>query len=960
MPDDLELVDLADSLIDEQQPQVFERPWMKNKKFVLVTEDNINQVVDECIASGRYALDLETTGLDNRVFPHPNSPGMTRDRIAGVCLSPDGVTGYYAPIRHLKRDPNGTLTPRSCNIPMTVFRPAFQRLMQATMEGKTVANFHGGKFDQEFLEYNGDEPFGCWDNPKHWDDTLLLAYLADPRARRRGLKFLAKEKLGIDMIELPELYPPDHKGGMDFSLLDPTRQETLWYGGGDGICTWLLYPELAPAVLNPDTDGNAMKNLYLVEKGAATATRWMERCRLHIDRDKVFELITLGQIEWHASVMDIYREAADLLGRNVMPGFFRVIQEDFVPGDPTNLLPQQIVRAKSVSKQRFPDPESPVKAKGKEFPPIYDISSAQQLGKMFQEMGVPGLTLTEKSKQVKTDKATLEKVMESAGDTFPFLKRIKKFRETARALTNYLYPMYQNAEPTDDTIRINFKQDGTDTGRYSTPIDKKRKMMGYPNMNLHGIPSTYDPERPECMSRLRECISARPTPPGKPKKVIVAADYSGEELRLITNLSGEPKWRNEFFHCANCDRVFDKGDGKTTPEAPPPRCPNCGSDKIGDLHTLTGISLFGADAPSRKDWKKVRGMAKGTNFALSYGGGGNAVCRSTGVDKQEGGRIKRQFDDTYPTLRAWWKHQHRFAAEHGFVRTGLFRKYPVPDIYSRDRGFRSKAERNAVNGPVQGTGADMIKLAMWLVHKEVKRRGWLDKVLLIACMHDELVFELDLDIAAEAIAFIVPLMCRNPFLIGKKWPVPFTSDVEIGFHWMVPWDLNTMRAERKWDEIRFIGDTKYKKAKDLPAGYDWDELPTWPASLAPYFPEAQGKEPSPPPPKSNPPSEEGSPSEDAQTALEDASPSEDALEDVQIAPPPPSRAAGTPHVHRINGPLTLDLALRLAYVIQHCRDNGTKPLVLHDQDGNELMGWAEEPVLVSAQEFHIVAQEHRV
>jgi len=968
---DTDLLDIADMIIDNQQPQITERPWMKECEFILVTADNIDAMVDECIASGRFSYDLECTGLDNRVFLNERGFGETRDKLVGACLSPDGIKGYYAPVGHTSVELDGTRTPRKSNIPWPIFAGALRRLGDAVAAGKTVAIFHNGKFDQEYLEYPGEEPFGDWSNPKHWDDTMLMAYLADARAKRRGLKMLSKTKLDMEMIELKELYPSEHKGGMDFSLLDPSRKDTLWYGGGDGICTYRLYEYLAPAIYEPDTDGRDLKNIYLIEKGASTATRWMERCRIHLDLDKVMELITLGQQEWYDSVNDVYDEAAKILGRDAMPGFFRVIRDNFSPADSENLLPQQLRHAKTLAKQQHPDPQSPIiKGKGpkkKEYPPVYDISSAQQLGKMFEEMGVPGLTYTEKSKQVKTDKATLNKIFEVAEDDFPFLMRIKRFRETAKALTNYLFPMLLSCEPDDHTIRIGFKQDGTDTGRYATP---KGKIIipGHPQMNLHSIPSTYDPSRPECMSRLRECISGRKGKNGK-QRVIVAIDYSGEELRLITNLSGEPKWRNEFFHCANCDRNFDKGDGSKTPEAPPCRCPNCGSDKIGDLHTLTGISLFGSDAPNRKDWKKVRGQAKATNFALSYGGGGNAVCNSTGVDKNEGWRIKHQFDNTYPTLRAFWKKQHGFAEQHGFVRTAFFRKYPVPDIWESDRGFKSKAQRNSVNGPVQGAGADMIKIAKWFVHREIKARGWEEDVLLIATMHDELVFEMDRTVVAEAIEVIVPIMCSNIFILRQCWPVPFTSDVELGFHWMVPWDLNTMRAKRKYDEVRFIGDTKYYKAKDLPKGYDWNDLPTWPESLIPYFPEASGQPPTTPsetppsgtapkesqPPTPPPTGEEGSASTSPQE--EDTASPEEAKE-----PAPARSKADTPHVHRLRGPLTVDLAFRLAYVIHHCKGSGSKPLVIKAPDGSVLDKWSpsDDPVRVSAQEFHIVALEHRV
>jgi hypothetical protein len=226
----------------------------------------------------------------------------------------------------------------------------------------------------------------------------------------------------------------------------------------------------------------------------------------------------------------------------------------------------------------------------------------------------------------------------------------------------------------------------------------------------------------------------------------------------------------------------------------------CGSDKIGDLHTLTALAIYGEDSVKRPDWKQLRQYAKGTNFALCYGGGGNAVDAATGCGKQEGWRIKDQFDKTYKGLKIWWDVQHRFARKYGYVLTAFGRRYPLPDINHEMGGFRAKAERNATNGPIQGSSADITKLAMGLVYKECKQRGWLDKAHMLITMHDELVFEIDRDILAEAIDTFVSIMNRNQALLRLKWPVPLTSDVEMGPDWTVPWDLKKCRKTGKWPE----------------------------------------------------------------------------------------------------------------------------------------------------------------
>ena len=960
-------LDFVDQLLAETDAgsQIEHRAWMDEKTFTLGTEANIGEMIDACIESGRYSIDLETSGLDNRVFD-----GSTVDKIAGICLSPDGERGYYIPVGHVTVDMDGNRSPSPNNVPWRIAHAELQRLVVATEEGKTVAIFHNGKFDQEFLQFNGDAPLGVWDRPKIWDDTLILAYLGNSRKRDKRLKSLSKELLGIDQVELKELFPEDWTGDLDFTTLDPTSKGVLWYTGGDGICTWLLYPILAPAVIDPDTDGQTQRTIYSVEKGCTASTRWMERNRIHISKEKVRELIRLGQQEWFDSIMEVYAEAQTVLGRDVMPGKYKALRENFDPDDPHNLLPAQLVRAEALAKVEFLDPATLITGRaGKEWPPIYDVNSPQKLGTMFDEMGVPNLKRTEKSGQIKTSKDELERVIEETGASFPFMGKIKRFREVNKALSSYLYPMLLDSDPTDDSVRINFNGYKVDTGRFSTPAkDAARgRLIGWPALNLQSIPATYDPNRPACMTRLRECITPR-----KEDAYIVAIDYAGVELRIVTNLSREPKWLTEFFHCSSCNRTFPSFQGKTTPAPPPERCPTCGSDKIGDLHTLTALSIYGQDATEKDNWKALRGYAKATNFALCYGGGGTAVQRATGVDKNEGWRIKNVFDKTYSGLKGWWSWQHQFGRQHGYVRTAFGRRYPVPDITSQEGGFRSKAERNAINGPIQGTSADITKAAMAFVYKECKKRGWLDKVKMIITMHDELVFEIDGDVLEAAIHVLVPIMTRSSIIMTRNWPVPLTCDVEIGRDWTVPWDLNSMRH----GEVRFDGNKKIKK-KDWPsdAAIQYDNLANFPQQLETLFVQQTPGVPlsmATPPgmdPVANP--SEHTPQPMARVEVPDNLPTS---ENVSAEPPagaagfrPPVTDApqiemGAPYEYKLNSPLSVGMIATLAEIIVEA-SNGTeaslRELRLLDLSGKvlplkETFGVNVPRVVVTT--FHVLAK----
>jgi len=795
---------LFDFLEGASALKVDPKPWMTTGEFHLIraTNETLPKIIDDCIASGLYALDLETTGLDNRVFD-----GETVAKIVGCCLSPDGKYGYYIPLRH------------RTNIEANVSWSLFKREMLRLINSPARAIFHNGKFDQEFLQFCGGDPIGEWDDPKRWEDTLILAALRDTSIKQRNLKITAKNELGMEMIELQELFPEDkRKGGhLDFSELDPTWEPVTWYGASDAICTWNLFPKFYEAVVNPNDGVKGQGFIYFIEKLCVSATRWMERARVKTDQNKARELIRIGQREWFSVLEDVYDGASSVVGRDIRPGYYRILRGadksleklkfDTEQVSPSYMERVDIARAASIKTHMDPmgDKKGKVSTVTKrvasltvkgvtedvEFPVVYDVLSAQQLGSLLRECKVPGLKVTEKSGQVATSQDDLEEVLESAGDKFPFAKKIKRFREVSKALSTYLIPIIEDCH-SDHTLRAHFNGQATETGRFNAPSSKNPSVDGGTRLPFHGLPATYDPDRPECLARIREIIIAREG------KFIVAIDFSGVELRIVTNLSGEPKWLREFFHCSGCDFIFPMPcQDNPTPSAPPPFCPQCGSDKIGDLHTLTALSIYGEDSIKKLEWKQLRANGKSTNFALVYGGGGNAVVAATGCDKNEGWRIKEQYDKTYHVLAQWWKSQVKFVKEHKFVVTAFGRRYHLPDITHELGGFRAKAERNAVNGPVQGTSADITKISMGLIYRECKKRGWLDKAHMLLTVHDELVFEIDKDIIEEACDTFMGIMCRNDILLRLGWAVPLTSDIEIGHDWTVPWNLHKIRHKGK-------------------------------------------------------------------------------------------------------------------------------------------------------------------
>jgi DNA polymerase I-like protein with 3'-5' exonuclease and polymerase domains len=994
-----------------QIPQIEKRPWMHDVTMELVTSETLDRVIDECIESKLYALDLETTGLDNRVFE-----GATKDKIVGFCLSPDGERGYYIPVRHNKGE--------SHNIPVPVAENAMRRLVNSG----GVAIFHNAKFDQEFLQFSGGEPIGIWDDPTSFEDTLILAYLRNSREKNKGLKHLSRVELEMEMIELKDLWENELETAaqkrnkkIDFSSLDPSWEPCVWYAASDAICTYRLFKKLHPQVIPPENPKLGQPLTYQLEKLCLPATRWMERCRVWIDQKKVAELMRLGQQEFYDCLVEVYDFCNEKLGRNVEPGWFRLLRDEFVADDPEFNINKQIedarVRAHHDGLDRLDEDGHYIQVDTDlgSFPEKYDVLSRPQLGPLFQELRIPGLRKTSKSGQIKTTQDEVERLNDQHGERYPFLPKIKRMGELQKALGTYLISLHRDVGP-DGTLRVNYNQLGTDTGRFTTPSSSRPEVDGGTKYPMHGTPATYDKSRPECLLRIREAIKCR-----DPGWVMAAIDFGGVELRIATNLSGEPLWLKEYFRCSTCGQKFEEGDGENTPEAPPAYCPRCGDDKIGDLHTLTALAFFGEErVASKQEGKLLRGMAKSSNFALAYGGGPNALVRAAGIPEENAGHYHRTFNNTYTTLKVWWDTVRNFGKRYGYVVTALGRHYPIPDIQlptspksvretmlkefqegirateptnpeirevmEMNRGFQAKAERNATNGPIQGTSADITKLAMGRIYRLVKDRGWFDKVRMIITIHDELVFELHKSIVVEALELFQHTMTRNAMLMKLKWKVPLTTDCEIGYDWTVPCDVKDFRFKRVRADGLQVDESGY-----LPRKNGKLESKLWPKEFVDIFGPHYGYAPV----LDNPTEEEGkrlfgpnwSPDpldrempelSSDHTSMEDPT-SEEVVSELEVSTPNTLPSGETmkatfkekgPQSTRVSPPLEkgdtfvftvpdigIGVADKLAKVIVRCHGHGTHPLKVLGPDGKDLL-WEDAKIFVNPIQFEAFAEAY--
>jgi len=275
---------------------------------------------------------------------------------------------------------------------------------------------------------------------------------------------------------------------------------------------------------------------------------------------------------------------------------------------------------------------------------------------------------------------------------------------------------------------------------------------------------------------------------------------------------------------------------------------------------------------------------------------------------------------------------------------------------------------------VHNSGADIIKIAMGGIYKECKKRGWLDQVRMIATMHDELVFEVHGSLLEEAIAVITPIMTSNAMIVGRNWPIPLTTDCEIGSDWTVNWALNEML----FNEIRFDGNKKVKEPKkpqresfpDDDAAYQkalaaypakkaaWAAMPhSWPEELRLLFKNPGSVEggstenpssssplaptPAPLPPSAEVPFREVRGSESSSSTL---------------LPPPQALKAGETYDFVLNAPMTPGNCVALAEVIASCQAGGTKKLRLLLPDGTILTGWSDTEFHINPDQFYWAAR----
>ncbi len=347
----------------------------------------------------------------------------------------------------------------------------------------------------------------------------------------------------------------------------------------------------------------------------------------------------------------------------------------------------------------------------------FNLGSPNQLQKiLFDKLELPVLRKTPKGAP-----STAEDVLSELADRHPLPRLILDWREMAKLRSTYADKLPEQVNPETGRVHTSYQQAVAATGRLSSS-----------DPNLQNIPI-----RTETGRRIREAFIA---PAGR---VLLAADYSQIELRIMAHLSEDPV----------LIRAFRDGE---------------------DIHRATAAEVF--DTPLDEVSGEQRRAAKAINFGLMYGMSAFGLARQLGIERGEAAAYIDRFFERFAGVRAFMDGTRESAREQGYVETLFGRRLYLPEIRDRNAQRRQYAERTAINAPLQGTAADLIKKAMIDIH------GWLEAesadVLMIMQVHDELVFEVP-EAGAEALAErIAERMCTVAELA-----VPLVADTGIGSSW---------------------------------------------------------------------------------------------------------------------------------------------------------------------------------
>lgn len=347
----------------------------------------------------------------------------------------------------------------------------------------------------------------------------------------------------------------------------------------------------------------------------------------------------------------------------------------------------------------------------------FNINSPKQLGPiLFEKLNLPVI------KRTKTGYSTSADVLEKLYDRHEIIPKLLHYRQVAKLKSTYIEGLLKVIHPKTNKIHTMFNQAITQTGRLSST-----------EPNLQNIPIRLEEGR-----KIRQAFT-----PSERDWYILAADYSQIELRVLAHIAEDEKLIQAF------------------------------QDNM-DIHTKTAMDVFGVE--KEEVTSDMRRSAKAVNFGIIYGISDYGLSQSLGITRKEAEQFINKYLDSYPKVKEYMDSIKEEARQKGYVTTLLHRRRYLPEITSKNFNRRSFAERTAMNTPIQGSAADIIKRAMVDVDKELKERNFQSRLLLQ--VHDELIFEVPEE-ELEEMTTLVPAIMEKTIQLK----VPLQVDVSYGKTW---------------------------------------------------------------------------------------------------------------------------------------------------------------------------------
>ena len=314
----------------------------------------------------------------------------------------------------------------------------------------------------------------------------------------------------------------------------------------------------------------------------------------------------------------------------------------------------------------------------------FNINSPKQLGAiLFEKLGLPVI------KRTKTGYSTDAEVLDQLAGEHEIVSRILEYRQLIKLKTTYADGLLNMINPATGRIHSSFNQTVTATGRISST-----------EPNLQNIPVRLEMGR-----EIRKVFV-----PENEKFLLTDADYSQIELRVLAHIAGDE----------NMQAAFRNNE---------------------DIHTATAVSVF--RVPKDQVTPLMRSRAKAVNFGIVYGIGDFSLSRDLGITRKQARQYIDDYLERYPGVKAYMHDVVEFGRQHGYVETIFGRRRYLPELKSSNFNTRSFGERVAMNMPIQGTAADIIKIAMVNVYKELRARKMISALILQ--VHDELIVETSVD-----------------------------------------------------------------------------------------------------------------------------------------------------------------------------------------------------------------------